>query len=164
MTKKKSLWDNSSLQQDIQWDNQTLPGITDEELHSKNWTQITAIKDMVIKRSQNKRWKDKHDNTLRELAKTKNWRKNQANGSRERSATAEWKNNHAQGMKNRNTNEEWHRNKAKAKQKTIQTPYGIFESRKAAAEHMLAIGINNASRKLDTLLKKDPQNYFYISK
>jgi hypothetical protein len=33
----KKFWDNSSLQQDIEWGNQTLPGITDEELYNTNW-------------------------------------------------------------------------------------------------------------------------------
>lgn len=36
MTNKK-FWDNSSMQGEIKWDNQTLPGLTDEELYSTNW-------------------------------------------------------------------------------------------------------------------------------
>lgn len=45
MAKKKSLWDNSSLQQDIPWDNQMLPGITDEELFATNWNLKKSDKD-----------------------------------------------------------------------------------------------------------------------
>jgi hypothetical protein len=43
MTKKK-FWDNSSLQQEIVWSNIQLPGITDEELYSKNWNRGVAIR------------------------------------------------------------------------------------------------------------------------
>ena len=50
MTKKKSLWDNSSLQQDIQWDNQVLPNITDEELFSTNWNMHWPKSEMQKKK------------------------------------------------------------------------------------------------------------------
>lgn len=35
----KKFWDNSSLQGNVHWDNQTLPGLTDEELFNTNWNQ-----------------------------------------------------------------------------------------------------------------------------
>jgi len=52
--------------------------------------------------------------------------------------------------------------KNRERSKPIQTPYGEFPSRRAAAEHMISIGIPNASRKLDKFLKTDPTNYFYF--
>jgi hypothetical protein len=52
--------------------------------------------------------------------------------------------------------------KNRERSKPIQTPYGQFESRKAAAEHMTSIGIGNAGKKLDKFLKTDSTNYFYI--
>ena len=44
MTKKSKMWDNSNLQQDIQWGNIELPGLSDEELYNKNWNHIDAAK------------------------------------------------------------------------------------------------------------------------
>lgn len=43
MTSKKKLFDNSALQQDIAWGNIPVPGISDQDLHSKNWNHITAV-------------------------------------------------------------------------------------------------------------------------
>jgi hypothetical protein len=50
------------------------------------------------------------------------------------------------------------------KRKPIVVPYGIFRSRKEAAEKGFELGIINASKKIDSNLKKDPANYYYISK
>lgn len=47
---KKKLWDNSSLQQDIEWGNQTLDGITDEELYNTNWNRRWSKTDATKKR------------------------------------------------------------------------------------------------------------------
>ena len=51
MTKKKNLWDNSSLQQNIQWDNQQLPGISDEKLFTTNWNIKKSDKDKARAKS-----------------------------------------------------------------------------------------------------------------
>lgn len=46
---KKSFWDNSSLQQDIKWDNQELPGCPDEVLLTKNWERSDWVKKNNLK-------------------------------------------------------------------------------------------------------------------
>lgn len=33
------MWDNSSMQTEIHWDNKSLPGLTDEELYNTNWNK-----------------------------------------------------------------------------------------------------------------------------
>lgn len=52
--------------------------------------------------------------------------------------------------------------KNRERSKPIQTPYGQFESRKAAVICMNARGIVNAGKKLDKFLKTDSNNYFYL--
>ena len=49
----KKFWDNSSLQEEIKWDNQQLPGITDEELYSTNWNMRWAKTDQIKQRISN---------------------------------------------------------------------------------------------------------------
>jgi len=49
----------------------------------------------------------------------------------------------------------------KERSKPIHTPYGNFESRKAAVEHMNTI-MGNASRKLDNWLKTKPTEFYYV--
>lgn len=46
---KKNLWDNSSMQTEEQWGNIQLPGLSDEELHSKNWNRITGLREYYKK-------------------------------------------------------------------------------------------------------------------
>lgn len=59
---KKSFWDNSSLQQDIKWDNQELPGCPDEVLLTKNWNKVegrrSALNNPINKKKyyENKDW------------------------------------------------------------------------------------------------------------
>ena len=58
MTKKFNIFDNTNLQDVESWGNVELPGLTDEELHSKNWEQSARTQAMMQteswKRSQQK--------------------------------------------------------------------------------------------------------------
>lgn len=45
MTKK--LFDNSNLQQEIEWGNIPVGNMTDEELHGTNWNHLTAMQDLA---------------------------------------------------------------------------------------------------------------------
>ena len=45
MTKKFNIFDNTNLQDVESWGNVELPGLTDEELHSKNWNRITGLRE-----------------------------------------------------------------------------------------------------------------------
>lgn len=71
-----------------------------------------------------------------------------------------YKINHALGMKKREENG-WYEKRGKA-YKTIQTPYGLFESKKAAVEAMSTAGIINANGKLSVWLKTNPSEYYYV--
>jgi hypothetical protein len=50
------------------------------------------------------------------------------------------------------------------KRKPIVVPFGVFRSRKEAVEAGITLDISNVARKIDANLKKDPANYYYISK
>jgi hypothetical protein len=76
--------------------------------------------------------------------------------------TDEWKAAHAEGMKKREENG-WYEKRGKAF-KPIQTPYGQFESKKAAVAAISQLGIGNAAGKLSTWLKTKPDEYYYIAK
>lgn len=74
--------------------------------------------------------------------------------------TEQYRINHALGMQKREENG-WYEKRGKAF-KPIQTPYGQFNSKKAAAEHMSSIGIGNAGGKLSVWLKTNPKEYYYV--
>ena len=57
----------------------------------------------------------------------------------------------------------WYEKRGKA-YKRIQTPYGEFESKKAAVEAMTKAGVANASGKLSVWLNTKKDLYYYIQK
>lgn len=73
---KKKLWDNSSLQQDIEWGNQTLDGITDEELYNTNWNLKKTSKQ-----------KEQARRTAEELVVDPDWQTKQAYGQEKRASS-----------------------------------------------------------------------------
>lgn len=79
-------------------------------------------------------------------------------------STKEFKEAHAEGINTREANgwEEKNAEAAKKRRKTIQTPYGIFESKGAAVEAMTSLGIGNAGGKLSAWLNTKKDEYFYI--
>ena len=170
MTKKKSLWDNSSLQREITWDNQTLPGVTDEELFNTNWN-LHSSKSDYLKRAEKRSLKQKEidakripgiKSTVTAQYQNTEYKEFRTEIIRQVCATDEWKQAHAAGMKKREANG-WYEKRGKAF-KPIQTPYGRFESKKAAVEAMTQLGISNAAGKLSTWLKTKANEYYYIVK
>ena len=69
----KKFWDNSNLQGNIQWDNQTLPGLTDEELYNTNWN---------LKKTSKQKEKAREKNL--NLINDPNWKENQKLGQQKR--------------------------------------------------------------------------------
>jgi hypothetical protein len=78
--------------------------------------------------------------------------------------TEAWRSAHAQGMKLREANGWAEKNQAARKLKTIQTPHGVFPSKKAAIEAMTALGIGNAGGKLSVWLNTRSTEYYYLPK
>jgi hypothetical protein len=154
---KKSFWDNSSLQQDIEWDNQELPGIPDEVLLTKNWEQIDLNREIVKNRIKNG-WLEKN----REAIKNRKlgYGEKISKTSKKLRSNPEWKKEWLKTIAERNKDPEY---QAKLKEgrkklcKPIMTPAGRFESRAEAARHY-----NIWSARIGTFLKKDPDNWYYI--
>ena len=53
---KKKMFDNSNLQNDIEWGNIPVGNMSDDELHTKNWNVVTA----AFERNKNVQWKEKN--------------------------------------------------------------------------------------------------------
>lgn len=166
----KKFWDNSSLQKDITWDNQTLPGLSDDQLFNTNWN-LHSSKEDYLKRAKKRSLKQKESNekripkikkTVSQQFKDPNYKKFRTEIIKKICATDEWRTAQKEGIKKRDANG-WYEKRGKA-YKPIQTPYGRFESKKAAVEAMTSLGIVNAAGKLSTYLKTKSTEYFYIEK
>lgn len=116
---------------DDDWGNIELPGLTDEELHSKNWERATIAKQMAEKRDP-KEWHEK--NTAR--FKNPKWR------AKNKKKIQEWWNDpeykqrviesranseaYQQGVKNaikkRMANDEWRKNIAESRRRQAKDP------------------------------------------
>jgi hypothetical protein len=132
---KKNLWDNSSLQQDIKWDNQELPGCPDEILLTKNWNLKFAAENLI----NSKEWQDK---------------------IKERTNSKEYKNAHSKAIKLRNQTKQWkesRNNFNKTKSKKVMTPNGIFNSR-----HEAATFYNITPPGITRRMKSYPDQYYYV--
>jgi len=178
---KKSLWDNTSLQQDIKWDNQELPGIPDEVLLTKNWNQISAVKE------HNKHvWQDpiKRQQLLekrKQITQTQEYKNNVKNGHKLSLTNPElikkfsekskevWSDLNKRQQVSNTLKEKWHEDSFKEKMskrkhrngKRIHTPWGDFDSRTEALIKMKKLGIKNRGNTLDNGLKTKP-NLFWI--
>lgn len=161
MTKKK-FWDNSSLQEEIHWDNQQLPGLTDEELYSTNWTRKTAMNQ--VNKNRPAEVHIKKSETIKKQYSDPAYKKIRKEIIQQVTSTVEWKDRHKQGILKRELNGWAEKNQAARKTKQIQTPYGLFNSKKAAVEAMSQLGIVNAYGKLSDWLNTKSDEYFYVDK
>lgn len=163
MTKKFNIFDNTNLQNDESWGNIELPGLSDEELHSKNWN-------LTLKRTD----KAKQNLALGVKKREANGWLDKVNQSRIDTNSIEYKQAHAKGINNRAKNKKWQTNVAEAarangsnplahekrkqnllqqklndpeayhqkmklarahKCKRVVTPDGVFASRRECAKH-----------------------------
>jgi hypothetical protein len=152
---KKNLWDNSSLQQDIEWDNQELPGCPDEILLTKHWDKVRDIPKLV----KDVKWIDEHKKGITQ--RTNDWLLNVQKANKEK-YTPEYLEKHRQRMKERTASKEW-QDKVKAnaakKKKPVMTPDGMFNSRVEAANFYKIW-----PARISELMKLHPDQYYYIKK
>ena len=133
-----------------EWGNIPLPGMTDEELHSKNWNRITAVKeaykDPKLRQAQRLKWLGrKHKKSS--IKKIKN-----ANVGKKRKGES-W----IKGMAEKKLGNQYHA-------KPFMTPSGAFLSKKKAIDWALSQGVRNPLGKFDNWLKSKPDEFYYISK
>jgi hypothetical protein len=171
-----------------EWGNIELPGLSDEELFSKNWNYIAASREKAkdpkyLEKLRSAQQKLRNDPTNKEkrlevgkkVASDPTWQKNQliaaqkrretgqyvkmGESNKERAKTPEWIEANLRGQKKRKDRPDWKEHcleKAQAKCKPMQTPLGVFPSKKSAAE-TLKIDISFA-------MKHKPTLYYYITK
>ena len=213
---KKNLFDNSKLQEEIQWGNIPVGNMTDEELYSKNWNLIDIKRqhfadpnfrkkhhDGILKNArENIEWLQKTIDRNKKIGKDHNRVKKISEKAKERfkdpikhkeiSEINKLRNGKkvitpignfdtitlaakALGIAS-NTLRRYIRSKKsgysveeknnhyKNTGKKITTPYGIFESKTAAAIYISDLGISNSEKKIDNYLKNNPTEYYYINK
>ena len=147
----KKLFDTSKLQ-NVEWGNIELPGITDEELHSKKWQQVR--KDIT----DTTQWKSSHSKGI-EKRSDSTWKENVTKGNQKK-YTDEYLAKHRERIKKRTDSDKF-KKAVKAngikRRKPVMTPDGVFDSRKAAADHYKC-----ACSWIGALIKKYPGQYYYI--
>ena len=109
-----------------EWGNIELPGLTDEELHSKNWNRITGLRDYYKTETVEKRRK--------KGAKISKTKLNGYHPTRGVPNSVEQKRKISEALtgKNKPPRSKKHR---QAFMKPCMTPDGAFESAKAATDH-----------------------------
>lgn len=180
MTNKK-MWDNSNLQEDIEWGNVKLPGLTDEELYNKNWTLITANREVAKNRDKDGSWSRKNaeaaknrrpgwSSTISETGKktraVPGWKDYYKETVKKRNDNPEYTKKLHQGIEKRNKDPNWHKKNAEAAKKRIKaimTPEGKFNSVNDAIEHYNKLRNSRHSESwLMTQRKKHPDKFYLI--
>ena len=155
MTKK--MWDNSNMQEDIEWGNIPVGNMTDEELYKKNYNLIDANKQVVKDRLDNG-WLEKNRQAIKN--RKPGYGEKISKTSLELRSNPEWKKGWLETVKQRNKDPEYQsrlQEGNKKRSKPIMTPAGRFESRADAARHY-----DIWSARIAVFLKKDPVNWYYI--
>lgn len=155
MTKK--MWDNSNMQEDIEWGNIELPGLPDEKLLNTNWNLVEANRKVAKDRLKNG-WLEKN----RKAAKNRKpgYGEKISKTSKELRADPDWKKEWMETIEKRNNDPEYQarlKEGNKKRSKPIMTPAGRFESRADAARHY-----NIWSARIGAFLKKFPNEWYYI--
>ena len=132
---KKNLFDNSNLQEPIEWGNIPVGGMTDEELHSTNWNYIDAARERNNCPSTQEKYRaegkrksqsEEHKALMREVnkktAQTKEWQQahNQENSKRFNDPT--WKEWKAEDNRKKMSNPNWHPELMKGIEQRDKTP------------------------------------------
>jgi len=173
----KKLFDNSNLQQEIEWGNVPVGNMTDEELHGTNWLRIAARQEQSNDPEFCKRHLagiEKRNSSIEFIESIKQrqvdptYRQKYTEGMSKRNIdysfrnTDEYKQAHVAGMQKLKENSTYidvRKKVGKQNAKQIQTPDGIFESRKLAAKHYKVDPAMISFR-----LKRYPDQYYYIEK
>ena len=162
-----------------EWGNIELPGLSDDELFKKNWNRVAAgsenkNNEKLLKLAERKKQDPNFSLTMQQVSakRDENYYLKLKQGIESRDNTYQSRSNQrpevrkkiSESLKARTKTQE-HLDKVaeknRARSKPIHTPYGLFPSRKLAAEYMTNLGIINAGKKLDRFLRTDKENYFY---
>jgi hypothetical protein len=130
-----------------EWGNIPLPGLSDEELFSKNWDHSARN----YERYADPTYKKRHHEAIIKATQSEEWKKNQLEAN-QRMRTKEWNQKHLEIMKELYKDPNWIENVKKANSSPernakiskalsliIQTPDGIFTSKEAKEYYGLTI-------------------------
>ena len=130
----KKFFDNTSLQSDIKWGNIQLPGMTDEELHSKQWHKQSFFGKTHKQESKAKIQKA----NIGKIRKNEDWVPKMANTKKGKPLIA--------------------------KRKPIRTPSGYFDGIESAAIWAESNGLRGARDKISKKIHSNPEEFYFISK
>lgn len=122
MTKK--MWDNSNMQEDIEWGNIPVGNMSDEELYKKNWNRVEGSKNMWLNMSDEK--KTQRANSISEKKKINHPTKG-------KQLSADWKKNVSDSLKGHTKSNTTNMNKIK--KKPLMSEDGPFASVADAQQH-----------------------------
>ena len=145
-----------------EWGNIEVPGVSDEELYSKNWNKVRDSAKLV----KDDNWKKQHREGIKNRTND-TWHKLVSEANKEKARKPEVREKHLQGLEKRNNSLEFkqkQKDNGLKRRKPIQVPWGVFDSRKAAVDYGNNNGIGNAMGKIQAGLKTNPTEYFYIDK
>jgi hypothetical protein len=141
------MWDNSNMQEDCEWGNIELPGISDEELLNTNWNLKESHREHAerIKKwhKENPEFRKKFEAGMADLKndpkKQKLYKKNYDKGNSAKYDNPDYWEAYYQAIKIRDADPEYHRRRIAASNAKIaikiSTPAGEFDSISDAARH-----------------------------
>lgn len=123
-----------------------------------------ALSRINKKKSNNKEFSKKISDAVKQQYSDPGYRDFRQQILKEVAQTDEWKKAHSLGIEKRKANgwEQKNADAAKKKRKPIQTPYGLFGSKKEAVIGMTQAGVINAGGKLSVWIKTNPKEYYYV--
>jgi hypothetical protein len=134
---KKSFWDNSKLQEDIQWDNQELPEMPDKILLTKNWNRHEGNKTAAKTRESDQVFKQKRLEGIKKNNQDPDYRKRYLKGNSKKYKDPDYWKKYYEAIKKRDADPEYHKKRIQASNATvgikIQTPMGEFDTISEAA-------------------------------
>ena len=150
MTKKFNIFDNTNLQDVESWGNVELPGLSDEELHSKNWNRITGLREHYKKVSAEA---EQLRGAKITMAKLEN---HPTKGTK---LSKEWKDAVSKSLKGKPKPPRTKKHR-EAMMKPCMTPDGPFESTKAATAHWGYSWAENVTNKI----KRGHEGWYWITR
>lgn len=139
------------IHQTEEWGNIELPGLSDAELYTKDWTKVRDSAELV----QTEKWKTAYSQGIQNRNSS-----NIGKSNYKRYEDPTYCKEHNERMRIRTESKEW-QDKVKAngvkRRKRVMTPDGIFESRALAAEHYKVW-----PARIGVFIKTRPDEFYYI--
>jgi hypothetical protein len=139
----------------------------DTEFDDVSFDEHSVIRYTAMKRVNGAKTEETHSkksSAMLEKYSDPEYRTYKADIQQQISKSHNWKDAHAKGMEKRNANGWEQKNLAAGmrRRKAIQTPYGLFASKKEAVDGMTAAGVINASGKLSVWINTKSEEYYYV--